>query len=98
QTRDLVSNIENEIYITEQDLVDRLSNLQMLFVSFVIFLLLIATILAGIMARRIGKPLQELALASSQVSSGENVEMPHVRRSDELVELARSFNLMVRNI
>ncbi|WP_165999451.1 ATP-binding protein [Bacillus sp. Cs-700] len=98
QTRDLVSDVENEIYATEQDLVDRLSNLQMLFVSFVIFLLLIATILAGIMARRIGKPLQELALASSQVSSGENVEMPHVRRSDELGELARSFNLMVKNI
>ncbi|MYL65277.1 response regulator [Bacillus hwajinpoensis] len=98
QTRNLVSKVENEIYTTEQNLIDRLSNLQMLFVSFVIFLLLIATILAGLMARRIGKPLQELALASSQVSSGENVEMPHVRRSDELGELARSFNLMVKNI
>ncbi|MCA0173614.1 ATP-binding protein [Bacillus sp. RAR_GA_16] len=101
QTRELVSNIENEIYTTEQNLINRLSNLQVVFVSFVIFLLLIATILAGIMARRIGKPLQELALASSQVASGEsegNLEVPHLRRSDELGELARSFHLMVKNI
>ncbi|MFK3961550.1 ATP-binding protein [Guptibacillus hwajinpoensis] len=98
QTRNLVSDVDNEITATEKNLIDRLANLQILFVLFVVFLLLIATILAGIMARRIGKPLQELALASSQMASGENVEVPHVRRSDELGELARSFNLMITNI
>ena len=96
--RELVRSIEDDIYSTEEELIERLSNIQFLFVVFVIFLLLIATILAGIMARRIGKPLQELAVASSQVSSGESVEMPHVRREDELGELARAFNLMVSNI
>ncbi|WP_053216281.1 ATP-binding protein [Guptibacillus hwajinpoensis] len=96
--RELVRSIEDEIYSTEEELIERLSNIQFLFVVFVIFLLLIATIIAGIMARRIGKPLQELAVASSQVSSGESVEMPHVRREDELGELARAFNLMVSNI
>ncbi|MBN8210233.1 response regulator [Bacillus sp. NTK071] len=96
--RELVTSIEDEIYATEEELIERLSNIQFLFVVFVIFLLLVATVLAGIMARRIGKPLQELAVASSQVSSGESVEMPHVRRADELGELARAFNLMVTNI
>ncbi len=94
----LVSSIEDEIYATEEELIERLSDLQLLFVVFVIFLLVVATILAGIMARRIGRPLQELALASSQVSAGKSVEMPHIRRKDELGELARAFNLMVTNI
>ena len=94
----LVTSIEDEIYATEEELIERLSDLQVLFVVFVIFLLVVATVLVGIMARRIGRPLQELAVASSQVSAGESVEMPHVRRKDELGELARTFNLMVTNI
>lgn len=96
--RNLVTSIEQEIILTEEELLDRLLTIQSLFIAFILFLLLIATLLVGTMARKIGRPLHELAIASSQVSAGESVEVPHGKRQDELGELARAFNAMVSNI
>ncbi len=96
--RELVNSIRNDIRETDEELITRLSNIQDLFIAFVVFLLVVATILVGIMARKIGRPLHELAIASSQVSAGERVEVPHEKRQDELGELARAFNSMVMSI
>lgn len=96
--RELVNSIRNDIRETDEELVTRLSNIQDLFIAFVVFLLVIATFLVGVMAKKIGRPLHELAIASSQVSAGERVEVPHEKRFDELGELARAFNSMVMSI
>ncbi|WP_270180797.1 ATP-binding protein [Alkalihalobacillus sp. CinArs1] len=96
--RELVNSIRTDIKETDEELINRLSTIQDLFIAFVVFLLLIATVLVGVMARKVGRPLHELAIASSQVSAGERVEVPHEKRFDELGELARAFNSMVMSI
>jgi PAS domain S-box-containing protein len=60
---------------------------------------LILTIIAGfIIARRITRPILELNHASKSLAAGEWSQVIEIDRRDEIGELAKSFNLMARQL
>jgi methyl-accepting chemotaxis protein len=57
-----------------------------------LFVLLGVSLVAAFVARRISRPVGQMAEAVGRLASGENVEIPGQARRDELGELARSLN------
>jgi signal transduction histidine kinase len=55
---------------------------------------LVAAVVAGLWARRLAKPVQQVASASSRIAAGDLGARVPVQGSDELAELSRSFNKM----
>ena len=55
---------------------------------------LLATVLSYLLARRLARPLGELAAATRRVASGEPEVAVPVRGEDEIAELGRAFNAM----
>lgn len=62
------------------------------------FGLLMAMVGASLFARRIGVPMQQLVAASRRIREGDYSTPVHVRSSDELEDLAVSFNAMQEGI
>ena len=51
------------------------------------------------MLKKLGEPLHELAIATEEISTGREVEIPQYgNREDELGMLSRSFEKMIRSI
>ena len=59
---------------------------------------LVATILAMLTAHLVTRPLRALAAATDQVGTDQPVQVPPVRRGDELGQLAQAFEDMVRRL
>jgi nitrogen fixation/metabolism regulation signal transduction histidine kinase len=61
--------------------------------------LLLAVALGGFVARRITRPVRELAQGAAAIARGElDVRLEHVRRRDELWDLVGSFNSMAAEL
>lgn len=72
---------------------------QWAFVGFLVFMLLMLVAIMRIMLKKIGEPLQELAIATEELSMGKAVVIPqHGDRKDELGMFSRSFDKMIRSI
>jgi signal transduction histidine kinase len=61
-------------------------------------LLAVATMLAWLLARRISGPVLEITGASRRIASGDLAVRVPVRTTDEVGELARSFNTMAEDL
>jgi two-component system, NtrC family, sensor kinase len=59
---------------------------------------LVATLLAILTAHLVTRPLRALAAATDQVGTDQPVQIPPVRRGDELGQLAQAFEDMVRRL
>jgi signal transduction histidine kinase len=55
---------------------------------------LVAAVVAAVWARRLAKPVQQVASASSRIAAGDLGTRVPVQGSDELADLSRSFNQM----
>jgi two-component system sensor histidine kinase BaeS len=55
---------------------------------------LVASLIAALWARRLARPVQQVASATSRVAAGDLQTRVPVEGSDELADLARSFNAM----
>jgi two-component system sensor histidine kinase BaeS len=58
----------------------------------------VATIVAALWARRLARPVQQVASATARVASGDLLTRVPVEGSDELTELSRSFNMMASGL
>jgi signal transduction histidine kinase len=58
----------------------------------------IGTVLAVFLARRYTKPIEEVVNAAQRVALGDLDQELHTRRKDEIGDLARSFNYMVKKL
>ena len=59
---------------------------------------LVAAVVAAAWARRLAKPVQHVAAASSRVASGDMQARVPAEGTDELAEMARSFNRMAESL
>ena len=59
---------------------------------------IVAAVVAAAWARRLAKPVQHVAAATTQVASGDLQARVPVEGTDELAELARSFNRMATSL
>jgi len=58
-----------------------------------------AAMAAFVMARTMSRPVRLMSDSAARISAGDfTVELPHIRRSDELGSLAEAFRIMVTNI
>ena len=60
--------------------------------------ILLATVLSGWIASRVTRPLEQLAHAAQQLAAGDWNTQVKVSSSDELADLAQSFNQMTREL
>ena len=60
---------------------------------------ILAAMAAFVMARTMSRPVRLMADSASRISAGDlTVELPHIKRSDELGNLAEAFRIMAANI
>ena len=86
-------------YLVSFDSVDRrLIEMRSQFLKIGAFALLIATLLAAVVARRISRPLSDLAEGARSIGKGAFATRITIDRSDEIGALARAFNEMAENI
>ena len=72
---------------------------QWAFLIFLAFMLLILIAIMRTMLKKFGGPLHELAIATEEISTGREVEIPQYgQRKDEVGMLSRSFEKMIRSI
>ncbi|RMF97101.1 MAG: EAL domain-containing protein [Gammaproteobacteria bacterium] len=64
----------------------------------VLFAMVAALLLGGLLARHIGQPIGELLRAARRIREGVYTEGLQIKRSDELGELAAAFNAMQEGI
>ncbi len=58
-----------------------------------------AAMVAFVIARTMSRPVRLMADSASRISSGDlTVELPHIKRSDELGNLSEAFRIMVANV
>ena len=58
-----------------------------------------AVMVAFVIARTMSRPVRLMADSASRISSGDlTVELPHIKRSDELGNLSEAFRIMVANV
>ena len=86
-------------YFVSFDSVDRrLVEMRSQFMRIGAFALLAATLLAAVVARRISRPLSELAEGARAIGHGAFATRISIDRSDEIGALARAFNEMAASI
>ena len=86
-------------YLVSFDSVDRrLAEMRAQFLRIGAFALIAATFLAAVVARRISRPLSELAEGARAIGKGAFATRTTINRSDEIGGLARAFNEMAENI
>ena len=64
----------------------------------VIVIAVLISIGMALMARRLTHPIHQLTQAVGQLSKGEKLKIPEVKRRDELGQLARAFRAMLKNL
>ncbi|WLR53043.1 ATP-binding protein [Bacillus tianshenii] len=92
------NEMEQEIYQLEENYRKQLANNQLYFIIFVLVLMAILTWITARLAKEIGVPLRQLAVASDKLANGEYMVLTDEHRKDEIGLLARSFNRMVKGI
>ncbi|MBE0501768.1 MAG: HAMP domain-containing histidine kinase [Desulfuromonadales bacterium] len=86
-------------YLVSFDLIDRrLTDMRVQFLKIGVFALLGATLLAAFVARRISRPLAELAVGARAIGQGELATRSAIERNDEIGALARAFNEMAESL
>ncbi|WP_223700480.1 ATP-binding protein [Sutcliffiella deserti] len=80
-------------------LTSKLNTSQWLFVSYLLFILLVLFYMTVTMFKKVGKPLNELAVTAQKIASGKLVSLPEWNnREDEIGTLSSSFSQMVRSL
>jgi signal transduction histidine kinase len=86
-------------YLISFDSIDRrLVEMRAQFLRIGVFALLGATLLAAMVARRISRPLAELAQGARAIGQGEFATRTTIERNDEIGALARAFNEMAESL
>ncbi|MDM5317411.1 ATP-binding protein [Fictibacillus sp. b24] len=72
---------------------------QLIYFSFLIFMVLAFLGLIRMMVKRFGSPLREIANVSSQITKGDHIDkIPYTDRLDEIGVLSQAFEKMIRGI
>lgn len=80
------------------DLNDQIRDFLLLFVGVIVVLIVIITVAAVLISLGIIKPVRELYNATQKVARGDFAARARVRTTDEIAELAESFNAMAGNM
>lgn len=89
---------EIEVYISAQDIADARERLTRALVTVSVTACLAAAAAAFFLARFLTRPIRALVKDLRAVSQGDLDHQSQVRSSDELGDLARTFNIMTRNL
>gem|GEM_PF-6700881 len=87
----LILNVQKEYH-------ENLTRSQFVFIGFILAFLLLFMFIGVRLAKGIGIPLLQIAVASDCLSKGEFTELKHTNREDELGALSRSFQNMAKSI
>ena len=85
----------NALYIKH---INNLNQFTFLYISYVVFVLLVIGIVIRKVIKEIGAPLRNFSLAAERVAYGQDVSFPQLTREDELGTLSRSFEKMIKSI
>ncbi|MGO4544675.1 ATP-binding protein [Paenibacillus sp. 2TAB23] len=95
-------DLESQVrLIAEQkndQLIERLSYQALLFIAYIVFILVLSSLLTRRVAKAIGVPLMTLTSQARNFANGEYTEVDLKDRADELGELARTFHRMLAQI
>ncbi|MFG6494938.1 ATP-binding protein [Fictibacillus sp. UD] len=106
KVNDVLASLENFEKDIQQDIDrtystkdEKTSMSQLIYFSFLIFMVLAFLGLIRMMIKRFGSPLREIADVSAQITKGEHVsQIPYTDRLDEIGVLSKAFEKMIKGI
>jgi two-component system NtrC family sensor kinase len=98
--RDIEENIIGMLYVgmLEEPYVDMKERVVLVFLGIAIFAVILLWIIAFFVSNKITRPIRELVFATSKVAEGDLSYRVAIESSDEIGELAASFNKMTANL
>ncbi|CAM4438820.1 signal transduction histidine kinase/CheY-like chemotaxis protein [Paenibacillus endophyticus] len=97
-SHDLESQVRLIAEQKNDQLIERLSYQALLFIAYIVFILVLSSLLTRRVAKAIGVPLLTLTSQARNFANGEYTEVDLKDRADELGELARTFHMMLTQI